>query len=166
MENVMRIFRIVALVLVVVHMILVVCGAFNVRRSKFEGSSGPALNWYAKMSGADHCYGFFSPNISPAFRLRFILSDKTGRTWTDTLEEGANPEARVRLGNAPYLFSLPDLGDQAMSSLAATMFARHPEANRVVICVEGQNPPTMQQYRAGHLPTWQPLGEFAFSRAE
>jgi hypothetical protein len=150
----------VAAALAGLHLALVIHGASNLNRSRFEGPFGAALNWYAALSGADHHYAFFAPDVSPELRTTFVLSDGAGRTWTDSLEGGASGEARVRLScvvvQAPW--------DRVPASWAETMFARHPAAVRIVVRVEEHVLPTLRQYRAGQRSHWRPVHEAAFRR--
>jgi hypothetical protein len=147
-------------ILVALHLALVVHGACNLTRSKFDGPFGPALDWYPAMSGADSNFAFFAPDVGPELRTTFILSDEAGRTWTDTFEEGANGEVRVRpsgiVVQAPW--------DRVLASWAAEMFCRHPPAIRVVIRIEEHVLPTMQQYQGGQRSRWRPVAEQTFSR--
>src|SRR5262249_25658279 len=93
--------------LAVAHLTLVVCGAASLSPRPRAGLPGAPVRWSRAMSGADNNYGFFAPGVSSQFRAVFTLTGADGRTWKDTLERGANPEADARLGGTvAKMFSL------------------------------------------------------------
>jgi hypothetical protein len=152
------------------HLTLVVWGAGNMP-SLPDGPVAQALRWYSALSGADGSFGFFSPGVPPQYRAQFTLVGKDGRTWTDTLERGGSHEARLRLsGIADKLFPLdpeerpPDFQRTLTASWAAALFARHPEASRVVVRVEAYEVPSLADYQGGARLDWETIYEVTFTR--
>ncbi len=117
----------------------------------FDNIPGQALRWYGSMSGATNRYGFFK-EVGTGCKVTFLLTDRSGRTWTDTLNQAGNREAEMRANGSLYM--IHDLGHSLAASWAATMFARHPEAAQVVVQFEQYDPPTMGDYAAGQRPEW------------
>src|SRR5258708_5776718 len=83
------------------QLFLVVLGASSLRWPDQAGPLGRLLNWYGAVSGADNGYGFFSPNVGMPVRVRFVLFDPSGQSWSDELYQGNN-EVNLRL-TAAYL---------------------------------------------------------------
>ncbi len=146
-----------------VHLALVVCGAAGWAVPE-DNAPGRALRAGRAMTGSDMSFGFFAPDVASELRARFILTDRAGRTWTDALDLGSNPEVRLRVGNVVALAYIPALRQAAAASLAAAMFGRHPEAVHVVVSIDIHEPPTMAEYRTGARPEWLPFYDAAFSR--
>jgi hypothetical protein len=151
------------------HLVLVVCGASGLL---FTGD--PAMgDWprqgvqlYGALSGAENGYGFFAPGVGAQIRATFILTDASGRTWTDTLERGLSHEATLRAAGSVSLAAEPDFRDDLFRSWIGTMFGRHPEARRVVVRLEMFDPPTMAEYQAGHRAEWEIIDEVTANRDE
>lgn len=147
-----------------VHLILVACGAAGVRL--FPASlPGEAVRVYGALSGADNGYGFFAPGVGPQFKTTFVMTDRNGRQWTDTLQLGESHEANLRFTGISTL--LPSMGEEerqrVLQSFAAMMFGRHPKAATVVVRLElygfertarDVDYPTMDEFRRGVRPRW------------
>jgi len=147
--------------LAVAHLVVVVGGASNTLPQRSSGMPGETLRSYARVSGADSEYGFFAPAVGAEQRARFVLMDADGFTWSDSLDEAKNPEARLRLMNIvehPFMSGaaaeLPAWREQLVKSWAANMFSRHPRAVSLTVIVEAYAVPTMAEFRAGQTPNW------------
>src|SRR5215467_1795638 len=90
--------RRVWILLAAAHLVVVVCGAANRLPSSEGGGPTQLIGWYASISGADSQYGFFAPEVGSPYRARFVLQDDRGAVWCDAQEQGASPEAELRLG--------------------------------------------------------------------
>ncbi len=73
----------------------------------FDNIPGQTLRWYGSMSGATNRYGFFK-EVGTGCKVTFLLTDRSGRTWTDTLNQAGNREAEMRANGSVYM--IHDLG--------------------------------------------------------
>jgi len=151
-----------ALAFSVVHLILVICGAFGLSFPLFPGLK-ELVNYYGEMSGASCAYGFFAPGISSQVRAVFDITDKKNGTTTVPIETGQIREVDLRVGDLIEQF-FNDRVDNRLkyqrvlsASLAGAMFGSHPEAESVRIRLEQITPPSMEEYRQGKSTTWQKL---------
>jgi hypothetical protein len=155
------------------HLILVSLGASYVNISD-ENWVGRAVNIYDEVSGAGSSYGFFAPGIFSQIRAVFDVIDANGQTRTVNLAKGINKEADLRVGNIIDQFqSIDEVEDgdderierlqrSMAASLAGTIFGRYPGAKKVVLRLEKFQPPSMEEYRRGERPNWEPLYSAAF----
>jgi hypothetical protein len=151
------------------HLLLVVGGAsgllFTGNPHRDSWAFRP-VRLYGALSGAENGFGFFAPGVGPQLRVTFTLSDDSGRTWTDTLEEGLTHEAKLRVAGTVPLATEPGFREDLYRSWIGTMFGRHPEARRVVLRMEVFDPPTMAEYRAGTRARWETIDEVTSDRDE
>lgn len=157
----MLIRRCIWALLSVGHLAVVICGAAYLLPSAEAGPAAQGLRWYTAMSGAGSSYGFFAPSVGSPHRARFLLKDDSGRMWWDAFDEAGSSEARLRLtGIVDGAFmsgaaeDSPEWRQRLVSSWAATMFSRHPDAVSLSVVVEAWYVPDMANYRAGSHPTW------------
>lgn len=149
------------LVLAVGHLAVVIGGAcYRIPRADADPPA-QVLRWYAAMSGASSSYGFFAPSVGSPHRARFLLKDESGHKWWDAFDEAGNSEARLRLtGIVDGAFmsgaadESPEWRGRLVSSWAATMFSRHPDAVSLTVVVEAWYTPGMRDYQTGLRPRW------------
>jgi hypothetical protein len=153
------------------HLIVVVFGACHWLPDRTGSPLAETLRWYARLSGADSEYGFFSPEVGSEHRTRFLLEDDHGSPWSDAIDRTSSREARLRLNNiADYPFmsgaavESPALRQELVKSWAAAMFSRHPNAIAVTVVVEAYDVPSMADYRAGQRPSWKQVYEARLQR--
>jgi hypothetical protein len=150
--------------LAAVHLVLVVCGAMSWSLLPENRLPGKVLGIGRAMTGSDSHYGFFAPDVGPVLRARFTLIDGTGRRWTETLDLGNTLEERLRISNVLSLVFEENLRREVAASLAGTLLARHPTAQKVIVMIDVYDPPTMADYRAGERPEWELMYEATVSR--
>jgi hypothetical protein len=80
------------------------------------------------------------------------------------MAEIPNHEVRVRTASLLHLFLVPELRDPFAASWAARVFGRHPQAEAVAVRVEEYMLPTLEEYRDGKRPHWQPIYDATFAR--
>jgi len=144
------------------HLTVVICGASHQIPGIGAGLPTQALRWYASISGAGSTFSFYAPAVGSPHRARFLLGDASGHTWWDSFDDADNSEARLRLtGIVDGAFMTgaadesPEWRQRLVSSWAATMFTRHPDAVSLTVIVEAWYTPDMDDYRAGSRATWQ-----------
>jgi hypothetical protein len=145
------------------HLLVVACGAASWAPFSDKKLPGKALRWYGGMSGANNGYGFFA-SVGPSYRVSFTMTNSTGRTWTDVLDQGKNNEATLRFNGTVSILGY--VGDGLTASWAATMFGRHPDAQQVVVELNEYDPPSMEDYQAGKRAQWERVYEAMFVRNE
>ncbi len=151
------------------HLVLVVCGASGVLFTGNPNRDSLAfrpVRLYGALSGAENGFGFFAPGVGPQLRATFTLSDASGHTWTDTLEQNLTHEAKLRVAGTVPLAMEPGFREDLYRSWIGTMFGRHPEARRVVLRLEVFDPPTMDEYRAGARARWETIDEVTSDRED
>lgn len=139
-----------------VHLVCVALGALQVDLQS-AGWLGRGLAYYGALSGADSGYNFFAPAVNALPWARFQITDAGGAARADVLESGANHEADLRARSILSLFLIVDdeaLRRSLVASWAGKMFARHPDAESVVVRIEICDLPSMRQYRDGERPSW------------
>src|SRR5262245_11837514 len=147
------------------HAILVFLAAAHLTYAGFAAFSWPllpsqpqlnrAVRLYGAVSGSENRFGFFAPDVGWLVRAKFQLTDKTGRTWTDTLERGPNRECNLRLmGIVDTMFALEIEDEVQVQSWAAAMLGRHPAAETCTVMIETYQTPRMPEYRMGQRPKW------------
>lgn len=149
--------------LAALHLALVACGAC--RETPFDPDTAPghALRVARGYAGSDSSYGFFAPGVSSQMRVRCVMTDAHGQEWSDTLDGNMTREAQLRVNSGIGIVGeFPELTRQFGASWAATMFGRHPTAQRVVVLLEIYELPTMDEYRAGSRPEWKTVYVEAF----
>jgi hypothetical protein len=146
------------------HLALVACGAASVLPPG-SGRVGTAVRWYGEVTEAGNGYAYFAPSVGSPTRVSFTLTDDAGRTETDALDEGGSAETRVRVGTVVLRAADPELRSGLAAAWAAAMFAKHPDARRVLVRIEAHDLPTMSAYRAGTAPGWGTIYEATFRRA-
>jgi hypothetical protein len=146
------------------HLILVASSAAHVRLFSPDSPIDTAVDHYGSLSGSDNSYAFFAPGVAPEFRVTFTLTDSDGNTWEESGNQGATREAELRYDSMTSMFTFRKLRGRIAASWAATMFGKHPNAERVEVAVEAQDMPTMEAYRDGYRPEWSPVYTTAFTR--
>ena len=149
------------------HLLLVTLGAGGVNLREL-GLPGRVLDEYGAVSGANSGYGFFAPGVSFQLGARFDVVDRDGVITHASLATGTSHEADIRVGNIIDQFG--SVGDDEedeegavrvrralAASLAGKMFGRHPEAAAVVVRLETFEPVSMEAWRGGERPRWNPL---------
>ena len=124
---------------------------------------------YGGFTGATGSYGFFSPDVSPELRTRFVLATERGEIAIP-LFPPMNHEAELRVGNlvdAQWEFGTTGKALEKNRALAASyagkLLDRHPEARAVTVLVEYFKLPPIA---AGPTPptTWTPHYQARFER--
>ena len=149
------------------HLVLVTLGAGSINLGEL-GLPGRALDEYGSVSGASSGYGFFSPGVGFQLGARFDIVDRGGVATHASLATGTSHEADIRVGNIIDQFGRveDDEDDEEgaarvrralAASLAGKMFGRHPEAAAVVVRLETFEPVSMEAWRDGQRPRWNPL---------
>ncbi|WP_437896453.1 hypothetical protein [Sorangium sp. So ce124] len=140
-----------------IHLGLVlVLGVLHVRLP-YGGWVEPAVSYYGALSGASSAYSFFAPSVGPLPWATFEVRDRAGTLTTEVLETGANREADLRIKNIIGMYwdeQDPAARRALIASWVAKVFARHPEADSVVVRLESYDLPSMAEYRAGKQPRW------------
>ena len=167
--------RTLIIAIAVVHLCLVVCGAFRWNLLDAGTAAGSVLRLYTTFSGADGYYGFFAPGVGPQIRIRLRIADAAGHETVISLRNGETAEADLRMAGIGRL--LPNLDPQQnrrlLQSLAASAFNRYPDAERVSCLVEiygvarPDGPvefPSMDEYRRGVRPKWISVDGITFTR--
>ncbi len=145
------------------HLGCIAIGAMH-RSLNGSGYLGSAAAYYSALSGAYSGYGFFAPGVGAMPWATFEITDANGAVITDALESGANHEADLRIRNILPLFNSGDeaLRRSLVASWAGKMFARHPSAESVAVRLEAYDLPSMQEFRDGKQPAWEPLYKAKF----
>jgi hypothetical protein len=130
------------------------------------GPLGRLIAEYSLLSGAETGYGFFAAGVGGQIRVRFDVIDGEGQETTASLNRVASHEADLRIGNIIDRFWEEDeelgLRRSLAASLAGTIFARYPQAHKVVVHAESFEPVSMDDFRRGVRPEWTPLYEAKF----
>ena len=126
----------------------------------------PVLSQYGFLSGADAGFSFFAPAVASLTRVTFTLSDAQGRSWNDTVF--GDTATTWGLRSSAVTDALPDLDDRLLrgvtGSWAALLFGRHSQATSLVVEVEVEGLPTMDEWRAGERSHWIPAYKATFER--
>jgi hypothetical protein len=145
------------------HLVLVVCGATGL----FPGARtwpGRALAAYGALSGADNSYGFFAPGVAPQRRARFVLTDRSGHSWTEHLTGSARSEASLRVGSIFDTAADPQWREEMTTFWVARLFARHRSAQSITALLEVEILPSMEEHREGRRPCWRVEFQATFER--
>ena len=156
-------FKIFA-VLAGIHLVLVAASAAHLQIVTPEDPIGRGVLAYESFSGADNTFAFFAPSVAPQFRATFTLTDAGGKSWEEAPEQGATREANLRFDSVTNMFSYPHLSRRIAASMAASLFGRRSDAAECEVFVELQDTPTMEAYRDGVRPEWQPVYLRSFYR--
>jgi hypothetical protein len=118
---------------------------------------------YGNYTGAANGYGFFSPAIPYAYRIRVraLVLDR----WVPISAPLSGIESRNRLATIMGLLMDRDRSEIVAASWAAYAFGCVPSADAVVAYVEVYEVPPMDEYRRGARPTWLLLHVYPFVRA-
>ena len=148
------------LALVTGHLGLAVTGALGL--CLWEGGPiGRVLTIYRALSGLDTGYSYFAPAVGTPPRAEFTVVDGVGGEVADTLETHVSREADIRVGDLVEVFTRRRAADarrrRIVVSWAATMFARHPEAEAVLVDVGYRRLPAMSDLRRGAAPGWRSI---------
>jgi hypothetical protein len=143
------------------HLALVLCGAAHVTLLPPDSPPGLALATYRAYTGSDNAYGFFAPGVASEWRGHFDVC-RNGHCTEADLAHG-NAEAGVLLSTLQGMLAR-DVRDVFAASLAASQFARAPDATTIVVRVQLYFVPTMQQFRAGQIAQWRTADAYAFTR--
>ena len=122
---------------------------------------GLALTYYRVVSGTDSGYAYFAPSVGAPPVARFTVVGRDGRALVDTLETGVTREADIRVEDLIEVMTHRRADDairrKVAASWAATMFARHPDAEAVIIDVGNDRIPSMKELRRGEAPRWRSI---------
>lgn len=155
------------ILLALMHLVLVVCGAARFKLASGQSLAGFLLGHYGTLSGSDTTYGFFAPNVAPQITATFTLSDKNARTWVVSPEDlGVTSEADLRFESSINMTTFEQFRESIPASWAAALLGRYPEAVKVEVLVQSQLLPTMEYFRAGYKPRWEVVFRGSFSRRE
>lgn len=132
------------------HLAVVALGARAVDLRRY-GPIGRLLDRYSALSGADTGYGFFAPGVRDQLEATFEILDRDGNRTPATLLTGSSQEADLDVAHLPGKldWSTPESRRAAAASLAAKVFARHPEAIGVVIRIDCVETVSMEEARSG-----------------
>ncbi len=159
------------MLMAVLHLALVICGAAHWLPKHSASFLGSAVRCYGRMTGADSQFSFYAPAVGALYRSRFVLENARDASWSASLEQAKSPEAALRLqgiiecafANGAAEESAPRR-ERLAKSWAAAMFNRHPRAVSLTIAVEACDVPTMAEYRAGRPPKWEIIYEARLKR--
>jgi hypothetical protein len=151
------------LVAACLHLTLVVCGAAKLRLLAPGNAAGRVLATYRAYTGSDNAFGFFAPAVASEWRGLYEVCRDDGRCTEAEMPYG-NPESAVLLSSIHGMLA-HDARDVLAASLAATQFARVPDAKTIVVKVQVYAVPTMSQARAGQRARWRTAYAYAFRRA-
>ena len=142
------------------HLGLAVSGALGLCLWE-AGPIGRVLTYYRALSGLDAGYSYFAPAVGTPPRAEFTVVDGAGDRVADTLETRVSREADIRVGDLVEVFMHRRADDarrrRIAVSWAATMFARHPEAEAVLVDVGYRRLPTMGDIRRGAASGWRSI---------
>ncbi|WP_437283739.1 hypothetical protein WME90_44435 [Sorangium sp. So ce375] len=136
--------------------LVIVLGVLHVRLP-YGGWAERAVGYYGAFSGASSAYSFFAPSVGPLLWATFQVRDRAGTLTTEVLETGASREADIRVKNIVGMYwdeQDPAVRRSLVASWAAKVFAKHPEADSVVVRLEIYDLPSMAEYREGKEPRW------------
>jgi hypothetical protein len=150
--------------LALAHLVLVVCGAFGGLDVLKEAPGGQWPRVGTTLSGAETNFGFFAPAVASSNRPRFVITDGDGQPREVRPDDAPNHEVRIRAASPRHLFLVPELRDPIAASWAGQVFGRHPQADAVTVRVEEYVLPTLEEYRDGKRPQWQPIYDATFAR--
>lgn len=119
-----------------------------------------ALAVYGVYSGAANGYGFFSPVVPDARRMRVRVL--CGDRWLDAAPHLHGSESDVRLGTIADLTMMDQFAPAVAASFAASAFSRFPAASAALVEVDFYDVPTPAGYRRGLRPEWTLLRVFSF----
>ena len=156
--------RLALLSLAVVHFGLVAMGAVEMRLPG-SGWATQAMEGYRALSGTNVYYSFFAPGVDTQVRPVFEVTDRSGVMTTDMLSRAVNSEVDIRIGNMTSFLKYEDEDFQRaiLASWAGVMFARHPDAEQVVVRIEAFELPSMEESREGRKPGWEVDDRVTFS---
>jgi hypothetical protein len=149
-----------------IHLVLVICGAVNYRPLSGDRLPAQVLRFTQAVTGSDSGYGFFAPDVGCDLRARFTLIDAAGRRWDQELDLGNTLEERVRIANVLSLAYEDDLRRDLAGSLAGTVLARNPTAEKVIVRIDVYDPPTMDDYSVREKLEWESLYMATISRKQ
>lgn len=149
--------RIVLSLLAASHLGLATLGALKICLWELPWI-GPALTYYCALSGTDSGYAYFAPSVGAPPFARFTIIDRDGREIADTLATGMTREAALRVEDLVEVITDrradADVKRKIAASWAAAMFARHADADAVLIDVGNDRMPSMEALRRGKAPRW------------
>lgn len=152
-----RIGRILSLAAAAGHLGLVVAGGLDLPLWEW-GAVGRAMTYYGVLSGVGSGYSFYAPDVRVSPDVTFTMVDGEGRSEVDKLLTGVTREADLRVQDVIDVMWRRGADDEVSrrvaASWAAVMFARHPEAEVVVVDVGNDRLPTMAELRDGARPGW------------
>lgn len=158
---------ILVLMLAVMHLTLVTCGALNIPITFGSANVAQATAYYSAVSGADSGYAFFVSPIASEVEVTFLLTDEEGNSRRISHEWCDTAEANMRIKNSvEIMVNFPNIQHGVAASWAAVLFGQHPDAVRIEVLVEGKLLPTMDQYREGLRPEWGPAYYESFERTD
>lgn len=144
-----------------IHLALVLCGAAKVTLLSPDSPPGFALATYRAYTGSDNAFGFFAPGVASEWRGHFDVCRNGECTQADLPH--SNPEANVLLSTLQGMLAR-DVRDVFAASLAASQFARVPDATTVVVRVQIYFVPNMLHFREGQIAQWRTVDAYAFTR--
>lgn len=148
------------------HLSLAVCGALEIDPAE-DTPAGELIHEYGFVSGADAGFAFFAPSVASLARVTLTLRDAQGHEWP---EDVFGDEGVWGLRSSALFDSLAELSDRLLrgvtASWAGTAFGRHPEAVEVVVDVEMEALPSMEEWRDGQRSTWLHVYSATFHRNE
>ena len=121
---------------------------------------------YLNLAGIEAGYGFFAPNIPPAYRLTIELSDKDGIVERGVLSPRRG-ETGVRL--ASFLDAVGrrpagDVRDIMFQLMGKSLFAEHPTAVRLNVTVERIRQPKLAEGRSTLTQSFEFAYGYTFTR--
>ncbi len=138
-------------------------------------TSGPAENQltlrhfaltYLHLAGIEAGYGYFAPNIPPAYRLTIELSDNNGAVERGVLSPHRG-ETGLRL--ASFLDAVgrrpaSDVRDIMFQLMGKSLLAEHPAAVRLDVTVERIRQPKLAEARSAIEPDFELAYGYTFTR--
>lgn len=156
------------MLLAMVHLSFAALGAAMIPLGDPEHPS--LLARYRHMTGTDNDFSFFAPGVGPQERLTFVLTDRSGHQWEETLRFGTNHESNMCFETVSFVLAATDdtTAQNMLESVCETMLRNHSSAVSVKARVEtyaavwasnqGEEQsvdfPRMQEFAEGKRPQW------------
>lgn len=123
---------------------------------------------YLHLAGSESGYGFFAPNIPDGYRLTFELHNEGGLIESGALSPRRG-EAGLRMASfLDYLgrtTSAP-IREILLRHIADSFLERRPEVKIVRFTVESIRMPTLEEFKRGGQPSFDPVYSYDFTRGD
>jgi hypothetical protein len=127
---------------------------------------GRATRPYAHIAGIESGYGFFAPNVPPAYRLAIVIERPQG-VMSEKVLSSENIEINLRLTTLVDYIARTQLEPVRQLLIQRLTFPLSSDAGalKVYIVVSRLQSPSLQEYVAGARGTWMTQYEYEWSDA-